>query len=366
MTAPLTVVIAPDSFKGTAGAPEAARAIAEGWLSVRPRDHLHLLPQADGGEGTLEAIAAAVAEAVVRSVGAVTGPDGRSTEGRWLDLPDGGAVVELAQCSGLTLMSELDPLRASTRGLGEVIRAALSHGVTSLTIALGGSASTDGGTGALAALGLVLRDSAGRELPDGGGALLTLDSIDRSGLLAAPARVTLLTDVTAPLLGPTGAARVFAAQKGATPEQIVVLERGLGRFAALFGGTPDAAGMGAAGGAAYGLATAWNGTVRPGAGFISRLTGLDDAAATADIMITGEGRFDEQSLTGKVVGATLAAARKSGAVAGVVAGAITSDPGVWHASLVDLAGSTDAAIRRPLEWLRVAGAVAASALPRLG
>ncbi|MBU1588354.1 MAG: glycerate kinase, partial [Actinobacteria bacterium] len=153
-----TVVIAPDSFKGSLSAREVAEAIAAGWRAVRPDDELVLVPQADGGEGTLDAVEASVPGAVRCSAGSVTGPDGRPTPGEWLQLPDGTAVVELAQPSGLPLMRELDALGATTRGLGQVIRAALEAGATSLVIGLGGSASTDAAAGALAELGLVLLD----------------------------------------------------------------------------------------------------------------------------------------------------------------------------------------------------------------
>ncbi|GMA93707.1 hypothetical protein GCM10025881_05310 [Pseudolysinimonas kribbensis] len=180
------IVIAPDSFKGSLDAAPVADAIAAGWRSVRPDDELVLLPQADGGEGTLDAVASAVPLARVRDAGPVTGPDGRPVEGHWLLLPDGTAVIELAQPSGLPLMAALDPLGATTRGLGEVIGRALDEAPARLVIGLGGSASTDGGAGALAALGLGLLDEAGVAIPDGGGALAQLARIDRSGLRPAP------------------------------------------------------------------------------------------------------------------------------------------------------------------------------------
>jgi len=222
----MNIVIAPDSFKGSLGALEVARAIAAGWSSVRPGDSLTLIPQADGGEGTLDAVEASVPGAVRRDAGPVTGPDGRPTPGVWLALPDGTAVVELAQMSGIPLMERLDPLGASTVGLGEVIRHALGSGASRLVIGLGGSASTDGAAGALSALGL----RADVSLSSGGGALGGLGRLDRSQLLAPPpGGVTLLTDVSAPLLGPAGAAAVFGPQKGATPGQVEELDAALGR-----------------------------------------------------------------------------------------------------------------------------------------
>jgi len=357
------VVVAPDSLKGSLDAAPAAAAIAAGWRSVRPADELVLLPQADGGEGTLDAIASAIPDARVADAGPVTGPDGRPVEGHWLVLPDGTAVVELAQASGLPLMEHLDPLGATTRGLGEVIARALDDGAPALVIGLGGSASTDGAAGALAALGLGLLDEAGAPLPDGGGALARLGSLDRAGLRAAPAGgVRMLSDVTAPLLGPDGAAAVFGPQKGASAADVAVLDAGLARFAGLLGGDPGIPGSGAAGGAGYGFAAAWGAVIEPGSTAIAELTGLTTALAAAEVLLTGEGRFDATSLTGKVVGNALALAAGAGVRAGVIAGRVDADPGCWSAALVDLAGSPDAALGDPARWLEAAGAAAARSL----
>ena len=269
---------------------------------MRPDDVLTLIPQADGGEGTLDAIEAAIPSAVRRDAGQVTGPDGRATPGAWLVLPDGTAVVELAQMCGLPLAARLDPLGASTVGLGEVIRQSLVAGASRLVIGLGGSASTDAAAGALAALGL--RGDA--SLTAGGGALGELRYLDRSQLIAPPAGgVILLTDVAAPLLGSTGAAAVFGPQKGATPADITVLDTNLARFAVVLGGEVSLPGMGAAGGAGYGFVAAWGAQIRPGADYLSALTGVQEAVARADLLITGEGRFDATSRTGKIVGSLI-------------------------------------------------------------
>ena len=373
----MRIVIAPDSFKGTLDAASAASAIGGGWRAVRPLDEVLLLPQADGGEGTLSAIASAVPDARLMDVGPVTGPDGRPVEGHWLWLRDGTAVVELALTSGLPLMAALDPLGATTRGLGEVIAAALDAGATSLVIALGGSASTDGGAGALRALGLELFDQTGSPLPDGGGALARLSRIDESRLRPSPAGgVRLLSDVTAPLLGPTGAAAVFGPQKGATPAEVALLDGALARFADVVARTPrgthgadpaeSAAGAGAAGGTGYGFLAVWGAEIDAGSAAIATLTGLDAAAASADVVLTGEGRFDATSLTGKVVGNALQLATRPDARRGVIAGSFASAPpgGVWSASLIDLAGSQDAAIDDPARWLYAAGIAAAHELGR--
>ncbi|HWK20716.1 MAG TPA: glycerate kinase [Microbacteriaceae bacterium] len=390
------IVIAPDSFKGTLDAAAAAAAIADGWASVRPDDDLLLLPQADGGEGTLDAIAAATPGARVLDAGLVTGPHGAPVPAHWLQLPDGTAVVELAVSSGITLMLELDALGATTRGLGEVIRRAVEEGASRLVIAAGGSASTDGATGALAALGARFLDADGRELPDGGGALARLATIDVSGLVAVPpARV--LSDVTAPLTGPGGAAAVFGPQKGATPEDVEALDAALARLAEVSSGAraraPHEGGAGAnalgssgspplaqaidertpgggsAGGTGYGLAAFLGARIEPGAAAIADLTGLSAALGTADLVVTGEGRYDAQSSIGKVAGHAIAAARAAGARVAVVAGALGSDAVLDAARggpdellvLADLAGGADRAIAEPARWLREAGAGLATA-----
>lgn len=333
------VAIAPDSFKGSISARDAAAAIAAGWRQTRPGDDLVLLPQADGGEGTLDAIAASVPESAFHEVPAVTGPHGLPVDSRWLELPDGSAVVELALSSGIALMPHLDPLGATTRGLGETIAAALDAGATALVIALGSSASTDGGSGALHAL-------AGHRPPAGG--------------------VRLLTDVTAPLLGPAGAAAVFGPQKGATPDDVVALERRLTEWAAGFDTDPATPGGGAAGGTAYGFLAAWGATIDSGSAAIATLTGLDDELRDADILITGEGSFDSTSLTGKVVGHALALAQAASVARMIViAGRIATEPKMpggrpaASVSLTELAGSTEAALDDPARWLIEAGKAAA-------
>jgi glycerate kinase len=336
------VIIAPDSFKGSLDARAVAEAIAEGWRTVRPDDDLVLLPQADGGEGTLDAVAAAVPTAIRHAVGDVTGPDGRLVSVEWLELPEGTAVVELAQSSGIALMSTLDPLGATTRGLGEVIAAALRTGATSLVIGLGGSASTDGGVGALDAL---------------------------TGIGPPPLGVTLLTDVTAPLLGPTGAAAVFGPQKGATPADIVILEARLRDWAAGFDADPMTPGAGAAGGTAFGFLAAWNATLEPGSTAIATLTNLEKHLETADVFITGEGSFDETSYTGKVVGHALELAQAAVVARTIaIAGRFATEPHLPDGRLVAsislslLAGSKEAALSDPTRWLISAGREAAAQL----
>ena len=359
------IIVAPDSFKGTLSALAVAEAIGAGWSAVRPGDNVMLLPQADGGEGSLDAIERSVAGAVRRSAGLVTGPDGRPTPGEWIELPGGVAVVELAQASGLPLMARLDALRASTRGMGEVILAALESGATSLVIALGGSASTDAGTGALTALGLRLLNSDGQELTGGGGALANLSLVDSSALLSPPSGgVTLLTDVTAPLLGTQGCAAVFGPQKGASRDDVLTLDSALSLLHGLVGGDAVEPGAGAAGGTGYGFTALWGGRIVSGADHLATLTGLDLALESADALVTGEGRFDAQSLAGKVVGTVVERANRHGVTPFIIAGQVTLKSDLWTASLTELSGSTAAAMGETARWLREAGAAAANEFSR--
>jgi glycerate kinase len=353
----MRVVVAPDSFKGSMTARAAAAALARGWLSARPGDEVIRLPLADGGEGTLDVLAATVPGARWRR-SLVTGPGGDPVNCRWLMLPGRVAVAELARASGLTLLARPDPLGAHTIGLGEILGRALDAGASRILAGLGGSASTDGGTGALTALGARFADAAGRPLPPGGGALAALAGADLARLRPPPARgVACLADVTAPLLGPRGAAAVFGPQKGADGAQVARLETGLARLAAVLGGDPGAPGAGAAGGTGYGLAAAWGATIAPGAPELCRLAGLDQALAGADLVITGEGRFDPTSLTGKTTGTVLAAAAAAGVPAALVAGQLGSTPpgGVEAVTLAGLAGGAAGALASPARWLREAG-----------
>lgn len=368
------VVIAPDSFKGTIDAQGAAAAIGAGWRSVRPGDHVVLLPQADGGEGTLAALAGADPDARWEDAGPVPGPDGRAVPGRWLRLGDGRAAVELAAVCGLPLMESPDPLGASTQGLGAVLRSVARHGPGEILVGLGGSASTDGGLGLLAGLGARPLDAAGRLLPVGGAALIHLDRLDLAGLVR-PGPLVVLSDVTTPLLGPEGAAAVFGPQKGAEPADVALLERGLTRLAEVIGVDPQQPGFGAAGGTAYALAAVLGARVEPGAPFVARITGLAKAALDTDVLITGEGHFDATSRRGKAVGHVLGLPGPRHRV--LIAGGIDPGPSMvpgptgragpgragWRAySLTRLAGDPGGPLSDPARWLRAAGARAAADL----
>lgn len=350
------VVIAPDSFKGTATAAAVATAIATGWADERPDDLVTVVPMADGGEGTLDAFATAFPDARRVPV-TVTGPAGDPVDSWWLSLPDGRAVVELAATSGLPLLSSPEPDRAQTTGFGQAIAAALDAGATGLVLGIGGSASTDGGAGLLAALGLPVGAA-----PDGGSLLdaASADDLDRTRLRPLPPRgVTVLTDVTSPLLGPSGAAAVFGPQKGVTEDRVAVHEDRLTRWAARFPDVdPTAPGAGAAGGAGFGLLV-WGATLAGGADGVADVLGLPAAITTADVVVTGEGRYDGQSAAGKVpsVVRRLAAGRPTMLVAGAVDAPV--DDFVAAASLTVIAtqttGEPDDAMADPLRFARIAG-----------
>jgi glycerate kinase len=349
------VVIAPDKFKGTLTAASAAEAMAEGWRSARPDDDVVLLPMADGGDGTAAVLAGKLPDprwVSVPSVNAV----GLPHPGRYLRSGD-LAVVELAEICGIADLDKLDPLSAHTIGLGIVIAAAIRAGSRRLLIAPAGSASTDGGTGALSALGAQFVGYRGI-LPVGGEGLPNLARVDRRRLLPVPAEgVQILVDVDAVLFGPAGAAAVFGPQKGADEAAIRHLDRGLRRLAEVLGGDPDAPGAGAAGGAAYGLAC-WGADLVPGAQAIAELIGLPEALRSADVVLTGEGRFDQTSLTGKAVGHVLdlAGGERTHVVAGSVSDDLVGDRAIAAVSLTELAGSGGAALAEPARWLRLAAA----------
>lgn len=366
------VVIAPDSFKGTASAADAASALAAGWRSLRPADELVLRPMADGGEGTLDAFESAVPEARRMPV-TVRGPVSEPVATHWLLLPDGTGVVELAATSGITLLDPLDPLDAHTAGFGEAIVAALDHGVERLLLGLGGSASTDGGVGALAMLGGRFLDAADRPVELGNRGLGMLARVDLSGLRPLPpGGAVILGDVTNPLLGQHGAAAVFGPQKGADAATVEMLDSNLARLARLLpsggrggreapvsrpAGLASRPGAGAAGGTGFGL-LAWGAVMGGGAALVARAVGLDNAIADADLVITGEGRFDGQSEAGKAPTVVAALARDAGVPTSLVAGAITAEPRGFAASVAlgDIAGGAEPAMAEPLRWLEAAGA----------
>lgn len=353
------VLIAPDSFKGTVSAREVAEAIAEGWSLIRPSDHVILAPMADGGEGSLAACEVAVPGSLRQPV-RVTGPEGELVDASWLLLPDGTAFVELAATSGIGLMTSLRPFDAHTLGFGQAIVAALDAGARSLVLALGGSGSTDAGAGVLTALGARFLDSSGTPVPSGNRGLHSLATIDLSELRALPSGgVRILSDVTNPLEGPLGAAAVFGPQKGASEKEVAQLAEGVSRCADLLDPTGiwrPTPGSGAAGGVGFAL-LAWGATIEAGAAAVGNVLGLPELIAHSDIVITGEGRFDQQTAAGKVAHYVAQLAREHSIPAFLVAGSIDDETiDFAHAeSLTTLAGDPSQAMDEPCHWLRVAG-----------
>jgi len=361
----MRVIAAPDSFKGSVSAADAAAALAAGWRAARPADEVLEIPLADGGEGTLAVLAAAVPGSRWHSA-EVSGPGTASVVAGWLEIHRKVHVIELASAAGLTQLRPLQPLHAHSYGVGELIGHALDAGARRILIALGGSACTDGGSGALAALGARFLGGDFNELPRGGGALTRLAHVELGGLRSPPPEgAACLTDVRAPLLGPSGAARVFGPQKGASPADIATLEAGLARLAALLGGEPAQPGAGAAGGTGYGMAAAWHAALLPGAPEIASIAGLPAALADADLVITGEGQYDATSQSGKVVGGVLTMAAEAGVAAGIVAGVLGSwpPPDVRAVELAALAGSRRASIAQAAHWLELAARGLAAGFP---
>ena len=350
------VVFAPDSFKGTITAEAAARALASGWVSVDPNAIVISRPMADGGEGTVAAFATAIPGSTLQPV-TVTGPAGDEVEATWLRLPDGTAVVDLASTSGIELLRELRPWDADSTGLGQALCAAADHGAPRLIVGIGSSASTDGGTGMLSALGARFLDTAGRPVARGARGLTQIAQVDLSALRTAP-EVLVLTDVSNPLVGEHGAAAVFGPQKGLKPDDIPSVDTALRHLAGLLGLDPSTPGAGAAGGVGGALLT-WGGVLAPGADTVADLIGLRAALADADVVITGEGSYDAQSAAGKVPAFVASLARQSGTIAMLAAGAIAPDadtiPFAGHVSLSALAGSASSAMASPSRWLHEAG-----------
>lgn len=336
-TAALRVAVVPDSFKGSARASEVAHAISAGFLfgadSLGREVRMTTLPFADGGEGTLEALIDAWGtEAIpVQTTDALNRPVisrlGLSADGKI-------AVVEAAEAAGLPQVADAprQPLSATTYGLGALVSRALDLGAGQIILCLGGSATTDGGTGLLSALGAKFLDADGNQLQPGGGPLNDLHRIDISGLDPRAAGVVwqIACDVTNPLLGENGAAAVFGPQKGASPTDVAALDAGLSRLADVLETVTgralrDQEGMGAAGGLAFSLGSYFSVDLVPGWELVARVLDAHRIMGGADLVITGEGRLDSQSLQGKVVSGVLQAA---GGDVIVIAGSVDLDPQV--------------------------------------
>ena len=343
----MRVLLAPDSFKGSLSSVEVARALAEGWARARPDDDLVLAPLADGGEGTLAAIAETGGwewrECPAHD------PLGRPLMAHWLLSADGTrAAVELAEASGLSRLPEGEPrspLAATSEGTGEVLGAVLDAGVRHVLLGVGGSATTDGGSGLLHALGVWYRSTAGDGLP---GPIPDLAAVDLAALdpRLGELEMRVACDVTNPLLGEEGAAATYAPQKGAWPEDIDALEIWLTRYADLLEKAAgrqarDIPGAGAAGGTAFGLLCLAprmrSFELVPGVEVVMQETGFRDRLATADLVITGEGRIDEQTAFGKTALGVARRAAESDVPCLAIGGGVTPEGMATLAALGTLA-----------------------------
>lgn len=346
MSDALRVLVAPDKFKGSLTAAQAAEAMRLGVLDAAPDAAVTTLRVADGGEGTVDAFIGAGATAHELDV---AGPLGDPVRARFAVRGD-TAVVETAQACGLPLVAEPNAataLTADTRGVADLVRAAVATGVRRLVLGLGGSASTDGGSGLARGLGARLLDADGRELPPGGGALADLARIDTSALTPPSLAVQLGCDVKAPLLD---AAYVFAPQKGAGPNEVARLAAGLRRWAEV-AEVPDVPGSGAAGGLGAGAIAFLDATVVFGVDIVLELLGFAAAVRDADLVFTGEGSFDAQSLSGK---APLGVARAAGSTPTyLIAGTVSAEAPQFRQllALTDIA-DPDTAIRDAAQLLR--------------
>ncbi|OZD07239.1 glycerate kinase [Rhodococcus sp. 06-235-1A] len=319
------ILLAPDKFKGSLSAAEVSRALAEGLVSVDPSLETVCLPVADGGDGTVDAAVTAGWDRIAVTCPGPTGePVNTSYARRGND-----AVVELASAVGLEILpgGRSDALGASTFGLGTVIAHALEAGAGRIVVGLGGSASTDGGAGMLSALGARILDADGNDVARGGGALRGAVHLDVSGLLpsARNAVFELACDVDNPLLGRTGAAAVYGPQKGAGPQELLYLEHGMRQWAhlvrnAIGRDVSGLTGTGAAGGTAFGAIAVLGAVAKPGIDTVLELIDFAGALAGADLVVTGEGSLDEQSLYGKAPIGVAHAARDTGVSVITVAG----------------------------------------------
>ncbi|GAA2242348.1 glycerate kinase [Streptomyces amakusaensis] len=334
----MRVVIAPDSFKGSLPATAVCAAIEEGVRRALPDADVVRVPMADGGEGTLDCIRGATGGEEIGLT--VAGPLRWPVRARYLLSADSrSAVIELASASGLPLLAGgTDALRADTTGTGELIADAVRRGARDVLVCIGGSASTDGGSGLMRALGVRFEAADGTELPPGGVHLADLERIDTSGVDAAvgETRFKIACDVTNPLVGPEGAAAVFGPQKGATPEEVVRLDHALNRFGDVlardFGvRVHDLPGAGAAGGTCGGMVAILGAEPVRGCELVAETVGLPAALDGADLVITGEGRLDRQSAAGKVVSQVARLAKERGVPALALAGEIVHPIGELHA-----------------------------------
>ena len=364
------ILVAPDKFKGSMSALAAAEAIARGWQRARPQDRVTLAPIADGGEGFAETLCGVLGGEWITCDAA--DPLGRMVSARYAWMADRElAVIEMSEASGLWRLQpeERAPLTATTFGTGQLLRDAAQRGARTILIGLGGSATTDGGIGMAAALGFRLLTTDGEELAPTPANLRALDRIVRPDGLKLP-EIIAASDVQNPLLGPRGTARVFAPQKGADPAQVEMLEQTMGRLAEVVTGSLGcdfraAPGAGAAGGLGFGLMSFCGARMRSGFEVVAEVLHLAEAVAASDLVLSGEGRLDDQTLDGKGPAGVAALARQHGkpvlAFGGSIAGGVALH-GVFDATcaIIDEPVTLEVAMQRGGEFLERAAQRAAT------
>ncbi|MBO4461078.1 MAG: glycerate kinase [Clostridiales bacterium] len=322
----MNIVIAMDSFKGSMSSAEAGNAAKEGILKIHPDAEVTVLPLADGGEGTIDAITLFLDGTICQMK--VRGPLNDTVDSYYLFVPSQEtAYIEMAKASGLTLISpdERNPYEATTYGTGELIKDAISSGAKKIYVFMGGSATNDGGAGMLQALGCRLLDKNGDDIKSGAIGLKDLDSIDRTGLMGLDVEFIAATDVTNPLCGTNGASHVYGPQKGATPEMVRQMDSRLMSFAKTAGHDPDEPGTGAAGGLSFALKNFLGAKIVSGADLVTKITGLEEQIKDADIVITGEGKMDSQTLNGKAPFKVLQLAKRYGKTVYGITGTLSED-----------------------------------------
>ncbi|MFC1713693.1 glycerate kinase [Candidatus Poribacteria bacterium] len=339
----MKIVIAPDSFKGSLTALQVAQAITEGIQRVRPEAEIDCVPMADGGEGTVQALVDATSGQMITQE--VCDPLGNQIEADFGILGDGEtAVIEMAAASGLPLVPEdkRNPMLTTTYGTGELIHAALERGCRKLIVGIGGSATVDGGAGMAQALGARLLDKDGHEVPRGGGGVEHLERIDVSQLDSRIAEATTVVacDVDNPLVGPRGGPEVYGPQKGATPEMVRKLDEYLDRYANIIKrdlgvDVKEASGAGAAGGLGAGLMAFLNAELKSGIDIVIEASELERHLEDADLVITGEGKIDGQTIYGKTPIGVARAAKKFGLPVVAIGGGISDDASVVYENGID-------------------------------
>ncbi|MSQ08912.1 MAG: glycerate kinase [Dehalococcoidia bacterium] len=326
----MKIVIAPQGFKGSLTALEIARAIETGIKRAMPDAETVLVPVADGGDGTLQALVDSSGGRIVTST--VTGPLGKPVQAQWGAMGDGvTAVIEMARASGLALIKreERDPLHATTRGTGELVKTALDAGLRRFIVGIGGSATNDGGAGLAQSLGARLLDKSGMDLEPGGAALAHLDRIDVSKMdpRLKESKFTVACDVNNPLCGATGASAIFGPQKGATPEMVKQLDAALGHLADVIrrdigANVKDRPGAGAAGGLGAGLMAFVDAELRAGVDIMLEAVGLEKLLPGTDLVITGEGQIDRSTVFNKAPVGVAMLAKKRGIPVFALAGSL--------------------------------------------